>query len=197
MRKFYHLTLQRLKGYKRSNDGATAIEFALLAIPFFSLIFAILELAIVFFISSSLNHAVSEAGRQIRIGNFQNCGKAAFKAQVCDTMISIGSCENNLRLDVVKNSSFGAITLPDIPPPPTVPPGSGTPPVANGEFQESFPTEPVVIRALFYHKLILPAQLTRLETTAGSNTRIIRSTTAFRNEPFPTGSCSPTPPPGS
>ena len=194
MRKLYHLTLRRLRGYKRSEDGATAIEFAMLAIPFFSLIFAILELAIVFFISSSLNHAVSEAGRQIRIGNFQNCGKAAFKTQVCDTMISIGSCENNLRLDVIKNTTFGEITLPAIPQPTIVPPGSAPPPVANGDYDESDAGEPVVVRALFYHKLILPAQLTRLGSSPGSNTRIIRSTTAFRNEPFPTGSCSPTPP---
>ena len=194
MRKLYHLTLRRLRGYKRSEDGATAIEFAMLAIPFFSLIFAILELAVVFFISSSLNHAVSEAGRQIRIGNFQNCGKAAFKKQVCDTMISIGSCQNNLRLDVIKNTTFGEITLPDIPPPPIVPPGSAPPPVVNGDYDESVAGEPVVIRALFYHKLILPAQLTRLGSSPGSNTRIIRSTTAFRNEPFPAGACSPTPP---
>lgn len=193
MRKFYHLSLKRLKGYKRSNDGATAIEFGLLAVPFFSLIFAIFELAVVFFISSSLNHAVSEAGRQIRIGNFQSCGKAAFKAQVCDTMVSIGSCENNLRLDVIKNTTFGAITLPNIPPPVTVPVGQNPPPVPNGDFQESFAGEPVVIRALFYHKLILPAQLTRLESSPGTNTRVIRSTTAFQNEPFPTGSCAPAP----
>ena len=194
MRKLYHLTLRRLRGYKRSEDGATAIEFAMLAIPFFSLIFAILELAIVFFISSSLNHAVSEAGRQIRIGNFQNCGKAAFKKQVCDTMISIGSCQNNLRLDVIKNTTFGEITLPPIPQPTIVPPGSAPPPVENGDYDESDAGEPVVVRALFYHKLILPAQLTRLGSSPGSNTRIIRSTTAFRNEPFPAGACSPTPP---
>ena len=83
MRRLYKRALNQVRRFRTDKDGATAIEFAFLAIPFFMLLFAILELAIIFFISSTLSHAVGEAGRLIRVGNFQSCGQAAFKTEVC------------------------------------------------------------------------------------------------------------------
>ena len=192
MRKLYQLAFNRVKRYKSAKDGATAIEFALLAIPFFMLLFAILELAIIFFISSTLNHAVGESGRQIRTGNFQNCGQAAFKASICDRMAGIGNCDAKLRVDVESDASFSTITLVDPPAPPVTPPGAPAPSVTNGVYNPNAETNagaPVVLRALYYHKLILPAQLTRLENVPNSNTHVISATTAFQNEPFPAKAC--------
>lgn len=191
MRVLYHLAVKRAKHYTKNRDGATAIEFALLAIPFFMLLFAILELAVIFFISSTLSHAVSESGRQIRTGNFQNCGQAAFKAAVCDKMKGLGSCDQSLRIDVVSKPSFSAITLPDIPNPPVAAAGAPKPNIPNGAYDESVAGEPVVVRAVYYHNLILPPQLTRLENTPGTGTHEIVVSTAFRNEPFPAQSCAP------
>lgn len=193
MRELYQLALKRANHYKNDRDGATAIEFALLAIPFFMLLFAILELAIIFFISSTLSHAVSESGRQIRTGNFQNCGQAAFKAAVCDKMKGLGNCEQNLRLDVISEPSFNAITLPDVPPPPAAAPASPPPAVPNGQYDATLAGDPVVIRAAYYHNLLLPPELTRLESSAGSGTHMIVTSTAFRNEPFPAQACPSTP----
>lgn len=190
MRELYQLALKRAKRYSSNKDGATAIEFALLAIPFFMLLFAILELAIIFFISSTLSHAVSESGRQIRTGNFQSCGQAAFKAAVCDKMKGLGSCDQSLRIDVVSEPTFSAITLPDAPPPPGQAPGAPKPVIPNGEYDESVAGDPVVVRAVYYHSLLLPPQLTRLENTPGSGTHVISVSTAFRNEPFPAQACN-------
>ena len=190
MRDLHKLALNRIKSYKKAKEGATAIEFALLAIPFFSLLFAILELAIIFLLSSTLNHAVSESGRQIRTGNFQTCGQAAFKASVCSQMNIIGVCEDNLRIDLASQPTFSTITLPDPPEPPEPDPDDGTiPPITNGVYVNTTAGDPVVVRALYYHRLILPAQLTRLETIPNSNTRIVSVTTAFQNEPFPANGC--------
>jgi len=63
-----------LRNYLRNKEGSTAIEFALLALPFSALLFAIVETAVVFFISSSISHALSEAGRDVRLGSFQQAG---------------------------------------------------------------------------------------------------------------------------
>lgn len=201
MRDLHTLALSRIRGFRKAKDGATAIEFALLAIPFFSLLFAILELAIIFFLSSTLSHAVSESGRLIRVGSFQGCGQAAFKHAVCSRMNAIGNCDKNLRIDVVSQPTFNAITLVAPPPPPTLVPGVPNPTIPNGQFVNTVAGSPVVVRALYYHKLLLPAELTRLENVPGSQTHVIRSTTAFRNEPFPTAACAsplaPTPPPPS
>ena len=160
MRELCKLAFKRIRRYKKNKDGATAIEFALLAIPFFSLLFAILELSIIFFISSTLSHAVSETGRQIRVGNFQNCGQAAFKAAVCTRMTGVGNCDR-LRIDAITQSTFSTITLPDIPAPPLAQPGVPNPPIPNGVFTagiDATPGVPVVVRAtsVSYTHLTLP-----------------------------------------
>ena len=187
------LSMRRIRRYLKNREGTAAIEFAILAVPFFMLIFAVLELAIVFFINSTLNHAVSEAGRQIRTGNFQACGtQAKFKQLVCANMSGLGNCEERLRIDVVSDSSFGAITLAEPPEPPEPDPSdpAATDDIPNGDWENTAASVPVVVRGLYYHKLVLPPQLTRLETMEGKGIRLLSATTAFRNEPFPApGAC--------
>jgi Flp pilus assembly protein TadG len=187
------LSMRRIRRYLKNREGTAAIEFAILAVPFFMLIFAVLELAIVFFINSTLNHAVSEAGRQIRTGNFQACGtQAQFKQLVCANMSGLGNCEKRLRIDVVSDSSFGAITLAEPPEPPEPDPSdpAATDDIPNGDWENTAASVPVVVRGLYYHKLVLPPQLTRLETMEGKGIRLLSATTAFRNEPFPApGAC--------
>jgi len=192
------LSFRQIRRYLKNREGTAAIEFAILAIPFFALLFAILELAVVFFINSTLNHAVSESGRQIRTGNFQACGgtQAAFKELVCTKMRGLGNCEKRLRIDVISGSAFNSITLPIPPAPPEVDPAdvNSTDDITNGDFVNTAASAPVVIRGLYYHKLVLPPQLTRLETTSlrGRGIRLLNSTTAFQNEPFPAGgTCTP------
>jgi len=184
---------------KFNNDekGATAIEFAFVAIPFFALLFGIIELALVFFITSALNHATSEAGRIIRVGNFQACGaEDEFKALVCSNMNGLGNCWKNVRIDVVDGASFKTITLPDPPAPqPKDPSKTGAdaiPQTPNGTVSANANTagSPIVVRSVLYYRLALPPALTRLETPGMPGIRALEATTAFRNEPFPvSGTC--------
>jgi len=53
--------MRRIRRYLKNKEGTAAIEFAILAIPFFMLLFAVLELAIVFFINSTLNQVTVSA----------------------------------------------------------------------------------------------------------------------------------------
>lgn len=186
------LSMRRIRRYLKNKEGTAAIEFAILAIPFFMLLFAVLELAIVFFINSTLNHAVSEAGRQIRTGNFQACGtQDNFKELVCANMSGLGNCEKRLRIDVVSGNAFRSITLPEPPEPPDPnDPTTPTTDIENGVWVNTAASAPVVIRGLYYHQLVLPTQLTRLESIPGSGIRLLNATTAFNNEPFPApGTC--------
>ena len=177
-----------LKRYKSDRQGATAIEFALLAIPFLALLFSIVELAIVFFIGSALNHAMAEAAREVRTGEFQaSCTQNAanFKTLVCSSMGSLGDCEGNLRFDVVK-SNTGDFEANMMTPTPVIedPDNPGVPLVSPNTYAESGPRDVVVIRAEYFHQLSIPGTLTRLANLPG-NQRLISSVTAFRNEPFP------------
>lgn len=173
--------------YARNTDGATAVEFGIIAIPFLAIIFGILELALVFFTASVLTQSISETGRLVRVGSFQGCGSAAeFKALVCNRMNNLMDCNANLRVDLVTASNFQSVSMPD--------PGmSGLDPededaeIEEGQYDDTGPGEPVVLRGTFYYPLVLPNFMTRLENQPGSGRRAITVATAFRNEPFPAG----------
>lgn len=188
--------LRFARRFKKNEDGATAIEFALVALPFFALIFGIMELAVVFFINSALVQATSEAGRILRVGNFQACGGVdQFKAIVCSNMNGLGNCWKNVRIDVVEGDSFKTITLPVIPPveeeDETKTGQDAIPQTPNGVFSTNTSGDTMVVRSVLYYRLALPPLLTRLDNPPGSGVRTIVATTAFRNEPFPAnGSCN-------
>lgn len=190
--------LRLAKRFKKDQDGATAVEFAFVALPFFALLFGIMELAIVFFVNSALVHATAEAGRLIRVGNFQACGGAdEFKALVCGNMGGMANCWKNVRIDVVEGDSFKTIALPTIPP---VQPrddsktgDDAVPQTPNGTFATNASGDTMVVRSILYYRLALPPLLTRLDSPAGSGARTMVATTAFRNEPFPAnGTCNST-----
>jgi len=60
-----------LHGFRRDDRGAYAVEFGLLALPFFGLLFAIVEVSWVSFNSEQLQAAVSRASRQVMTGTAQ------------------------------------------------------------------------------------------------------------------------------
>jgi len=183
--------LRFAKRFKNDEDGATAIEFAFVALPFFALLFGILELAVIFFINSALVHATSEAGRIIRVGNFQNCGaQDEFRALVCENMNNMNNCSRNLRIDVVKGDSFSDIEFLDfdLVEPLEQDPVTGDtviPQTANGQFDQTVAGDTIVVRSVLHYRLALPPLLTRLDSPRGSGGRTMIATTAFRNEPFP------------
>jgi len=176
------------KRYKRDKEGATAIEFAILALPFFTLLFAIFELAVVFFMGSTLTHAMNESARDVRTGEFQaTCGGAnEFKDMVCSNMASLGNCDN-LRIDVVTSPS-GRFEPNLLPPTPQAadPASPGTPQIMPDNYMQTQARAVVVVRAQYYHQLAFPGTFTKLSNQPG-NQRVITASTAFRNEPFPAG----------
>ena len=197
MQRAERCALRFAKRFQKNEDGATAIEFAIVALPFFALLFGIMELALVFFVNSALVHATSDAGRHVRVGNFQACGGAdQFKALVCRNMKGLGNCWKNVRIDVVEGSSFKTIALPEIPPilprDPDLSGAAAVPLTPNGVFDSNDAGDTIVVRSVLHYRLALPPLLTRLDNPRGSGARTMVATTAFRNEPFPAGgTCNP------
>ena len=80
-----------LKHFKRNEDGATAIEFAMVSIPFLAVLFAIFETALVFFNASALDAVTANASRQLMTGQIQLNGQTAaqqkttFQNLICPT----------------------------------------------------------------------------------------------------------------
>jgi len=74
-----------VRRFIRQQDGATAVEFAMVAAPFLAMMFAIIETAIVFFAGQTLETAGADSARLIMTGQAQTQGfdQTAFKNAVC------------------------------------------------------------------------------------------------------------------
>ncbi|AKI02767.1 Flp pilus assembly protein TadG [Hoeflea sp. IMCC20628] len=107
----------------RSRDGTAAIEFGLLAFPFFLLIFATIEAFIAFAGEQLLENAVDTMGRQIRTGQITfDMGRATdltevqFRTKFCGEISLMIKCadqedpdDKKLYLDVREFADFSAI----------------------------------------------------------------------------------------
>ena len=166
--------------------GLAAVEFALIAVPFFFLIFGLLEVCVIFIMSSILEHAASEAARQIRTGQFQNSGladsamKASFKQDVCDELYGLMSCDSRLKLDVQQYANFGSTGAS-----PTLGYDSTTGDLDDScfGFSAGGQNQIVVIRVFYEWDLIIPVLSAPLANMS-NNRMLLQSTVAFRNEPF-------------
>jgi Flp pilus assembly protein TadG len=77
-----------LARFMRNQSGSTAIEFAVLAIPFSLLVFAILESCIAFAGQQVLANAADEVARQLRTGQVKAAAitKVALEKMICDKL---------------------------------------------------------------------------------------------------------------
>ncbi len=164
--------------FVHAQDGAAALEFGLVAVPFLALTFAIMETALVFFSGQTLEAAAAASARLIMTGQAQTAGYSAitFKQAVCNQIFGLFDCANGVYVDVKSYSSFSAINT--------------TPPVVNGQLNTTnFTYSPggpgsIVVVTLYYRWPIYVSLLSdNLENLTG-NYRLLVATNVFRNEPY-------------
>jgi Flp pilus assembly protein TadG len=173
-----------VRRFLRARRGATAVEFAFVALPFISLLFATLELGMVFLVQTTLDNATDEAGRQIRTGVLQTAGgtAATFKTAVCNEMTWMGSaCATNLSVDVRTFTSFAGQA------PPTFVTGGVYNP-ATMTFTPGTACNIVLVRTYYPWTIFTPLLNAGL-VNVSTNKRLIQSAASFRNEPFGGTSC--------
>jgi Flp pilus assembly protein TadG len=109
------------RGFARDEKGAVAVEFALLALPFFGIIFAILETSIVFFAGQILDSAVQDASRKVRTGQAQQItathplgwDSEDFRDAVCEGLYTMFDCTQLwISVEVVPNFTTVQVTSP-------------------------------------------------------------------------------------
>jgi Flp pilus assembly protein TadG len=162
----------------RDTSGATAVEFALIAAPFFFLLFAMIEIAAVFFAGTVLENAVLETARQIRTGQAQGGGmsQAGFRAEICERIDVIAACER-LEIDVRVFDDFGDIDQSS----PIQPDGSID---TSGFGWNPGDAGDIVLVRVFYKWALLTPNFGGALTNMEHNQRLITAATVFRNEPF-------------
>jgi Flp pilus assembly protein TadG len=174
--------LRRFIGrFARGRRGAAAVEFALVSIPFFALMFGIIEVGLIYFVATTLEAATNEAARQIRTGQLQGQATpetaAGFKTLICGQLAWLGSnCTNNLTVQVQTFSSFQTVTQPS--------------PIVNGQINQNNltfslggPGDIVLVQA-FYQWTVLAPALDRIGTPLNGGKMLLTSTSVFRNEPY-------------
>jgi Flp pilus assembly protein TadG len=72
-----------LSRFCADRTGATAVEFAFVALPFFTLLFAIIQTSLVMFGSQALQSMTSTAGRKIMTGEMVGKTFSDFKDAMC------------------------------------------------------------------------------------------------------------------
>lgn len=103
---------RRLKRRAANESGATAIEFAMVGVPFFILFCGMIELALIFMMSVSLENSLVTLSRTIRTGELQTSGgstSANFIQTVCNGLGWMQTdCKSKLHLDVRTYSSMAS-----------------------------------------------------------------------------------------
>ena len=163
--------------FVRQQDGAAAVEFALVAAPFLALTFAILETAMVFFAGQTLEAASADSARLIMTGQAQSAGfsQSQFKSAVCARIYGLFDCTNGLYVDVKSYSSFAAVNTAQ--------------PISNGQFNTTMSYSPgdvgdIVVVSLYYQWPIYVSMLGNNLANLNGGNRLLSATAVFRVEPY-------------
>ncbi len=166
-----------LRRFRRDSKAATAVEFGLVALPFFALLFAIIETFLLFFASQMIETATNQAGRLIRTGQAQTTGLTAdtFRDRMCEALNGLFNCDN-VMVDVRTYAEFEGVEL-------------GRPIDEDGNLVEEFAFDPgeggdIVVVRTFYEWPIFTNLLGLGLSNLSNGKNLIAATTAFRNEPF-------------
>ena len=167
--------------WSQDNSGSAAVEFALIAAPFLFLLTGLLEVSLIFIVTTTLEHGINEASRNIRTGSLQNGGliltRSDFVDSVCSELFGLLDCRDNLDVDVRTFNNFGGATLSN---------GiddEGNYSNLNFQFQPGVSNDIVLARVYYEWDLITPGFSAPLQNLSNGN-RLITAAIAFRNEPF-------------
>ena len=164
----------------RSESGATAVEFALVAAPFIALLIAILQTMVVFFAQRLLDEVVSQASRTIQTGQAQTSGltQSQFASWICQKTVILFTCANYM----VNVQSYGSFSS-----------ASTTTPTltfdSNGNVTNTWnyglgnPGDIVVVQVLYQWPIVFGPLGFNLSNLANGN-RLLVSSNVFKREPY-------------
>jgi len=171
LRRYLERNLRRLFGEEK---GAAAVETAMLMIPFLTILFAMLETGYMYFIAVMIEGATAEAARQVRTGAVQQAGAplGTFRQLLCANMYGAVPCDR-LQVDVRNFAQFGGANPPAMT-------GNG----AGNGFAPGGAGDIIVVRVAYEVQFVTPFLADILAAGGGDGTRLLISSSAFRNEPF-------------
>lgn len=176
-----------LRRFRNNRSGSAAIEFAMVATPFFALLFAIMETAMVFFAAQVLETGTNDSARLLYTNQALNSGmtQEQFGNDVCNRVKVLFTCgTNNANLTIVVKTYAPGVTIPssDL----AVPIVSG---VFNGQPAYTLPKsgDTVLVRVFYQWPLIVTGlgyNIANIFSSGGTdNKRLLAASASFRVEP--------------
>lgn len=162
----------------RAEDGATAVEFALVAAPFFALIVAILDLVVLFFAESELETATEQAARLVLTGQISSSTtQAQFQQQVCGFLPAMFTC-SSVMVDLQTISSYSGANTST----PTLTYNAQGQVTNSWQYQIGSPGSIEVMRVM-YQWPVFPGPLHLNFANLSNGNFLMMGTAVFRNEP--------------
>lgn len=168
-----------LRRRKCAREGSTAVEFAMIALPFFILVFGILEVGMLLLLDAVVETAVSDTGRLVRTGQAQQQAlkPAEIKQKMCERMsVFAADCPSRAFIDVRVVDNFSTPVAPD--------------PLASGIFDQSKltyqpggPGDRILVRIWYEQPIATPFIAQALSRTSDDKV-LLTTSLAFRNEPY-------------
>jgi Flp pilus assembly protein TadG len=180
--KYFRRRARAVSRFRKAEQGATAVEFALIAPAFLAMLFAIIQTTLFLFAQATLQNAAVEGGRMFMTGAAQNSGttglsQTQFANDVCPMVSALFTCAN-LQINVSTYSSFsGASTAA-----PSLYDSNGNP-ITTGTYSPGTQGEIMVVQ-LVYPWPIIGIPLGSLFSNTGYGTTEIMGISAFRVEPY-------------
>jgi Flp pilus assembly protein TadG len=178
-RKLAKVCWQKASGFRDAQQGATAVEFAIIAPAFIAVLIAIFETTLLLFAQANLQNAAMQAGRLFMTGQAQNSSmtQSQFVSTVCPMIQTLFNC-NNLVVVVQTYSSFASAN-------------TSAPQLYNGQGQANTswaystgkPGDVMVVQ-LVYPWSVLGGPLGFSLSNLPNNAAEIMGVTAFRVEPY-------------
>ena len=167
--------------YLRGTEGTTAIEFSLIAIPFFTLIMSIFEMAIMFAAASLLEGATGNAARLIRTGQIQQATtdpgaqERMFRDAICNSAAVLVNCED-VDIEVQQLDGFGGYTS-------SAAQFDGDGNLSSQGFNAAGVNDVVLVRTGYRYQLMTPL-IGSLLGAGESNSQYFISTIVLQVEPY-------------
>lgn len=167
-----------VKKWIKEDRAATAVEFALVAVPFTYLLMGIIEMSLMFGGMSTLDAATNDAARLIRTGQVQQTNgdpEEMFRDKLCESAQIFLNCSNIqyevIRMDGFSNfSSFPATYDED---------GN----LESQGFDPGAVDDVILIRTSYRYPLMTPFMAKLIADSSGNSKRLL-STVVLETEPY-------------
>ena len=181
------------RSFTAATEGAAALEFALVSLPFLALVGAIVQIAFVIWAGQNFDHAVQNAVRSLFTGQFQIANSGTSSAAILlqklnETMCGTGANRqatlfdcSSVKIDVAVAASFATGS--------SATPMNATSRTWNSSFGTNYacakPGAIVVVTAAVKIPVFF-SLLDLAQKSFADGTHLLQSTAVFRTEPYQT-----------